>query len=326
MSTCTVLTGFPGSGKSTLATEMLAKDGNAVRVNRDELRAMLFRDRKWSPASEDFVGNIEKDIITAALEGKRNVIVDNTHLKQSTIANLKVFAQSFGSNFKHIDLNQTVTRQECIRRDAQREGKARVGRGVIDRMALTNKLIDLSIHDKVAVVDIDGTLANLDHRLHYIQSTPKNHDAFFEQVYRDDVYHRIWDAVLALQDSGHTIVILSGRPNSCGHETDEWLNAREFMTEGLPALDHDYLFMRQAGDHRPDDQVKRQLMNWMFDCGLRKDAIKIVLDDRDSVCAVWREMELPLVQVKEGTAIQVTPSAFETFRKLDIPIAGSIAD
>ena len=71
MSTLFLLSGFPGSGKSTLASEMLLKDSSALRVNRDDLRSMLFRDRKWSPTSEDFVGTVEKSIVTAALTQKR---------------------------------------------------------------------------------------------------------------------------------------------------------------------------------------------------------------------------------------------------------------
>jgi len=35
----------------------------------------------------------------------------------------------------------------------------------------------------VYVFDLDGTLANIDHRLHFIKTKPKNWPAFFEATY-----------------------------------------------------------------------------------------------------------------------------------------------
>jgi hypothetical protein len=58
----------------------------------------------------------------------------------------------------------------------------------------------------------------------------------------------------------------------------------------------------------------------MIAAGLRKDAIKIVLDDRDSVCAVWRDLGLPLIQVKDGAAIEVQASTLHMLRDYCIPV------
>ena len=39
----------------------------------------------------------------------------------------------------------------------------------------------------VCIFDIDGTLANCDHRLHHIQDKPKNWDLFYNGCMDDDV-------------------------------------------------------------------------------------------------------------------------------------------
>ena len=60
-------------------------------------------------------------------------------------------------------------------------------------------------------------------------------------------------------------------------------------------------------------------MERMFEAGLRKDAIKVIIDDRDSVCAVWREMGLPLIQVDHGAVIYTELSAMQIAYELKIP-------
>ena len=327
-----VCKGLPGSGKSTWAEAELKRSGNTVRVNRDDLRLMLHHGLKWSGDREKLTVSAERAIVQAALLAHKNVIVDDTNLLGAGPARWEQFAH---------DLNQLVPSKVtveikdftdvplsvCIERDRYRTA-SRVGRGVIERMALSAKLIDLSLYDKVAIVDIDGTLANLDHRLHYLEPNfdengtglPKDYYGFFRDVVKDAPFTVIFDAVRHLHLLGHTVIVLSGRPTTTGYDTSEWLESREFMTEGLPPLPYQHLFMRQGGDHRPDNQAKQDIMQMMFDAGLRKGAIKIIIDDRDSVCDVWRGMDLPLVQVNRGVAIQVHPAALVLAIEVGIPI------
>lgn len=313
-----VLTGLPGSGKTKWALDQMRKSGNIVRVNRDELRAMLHGDAKWSGDREKITVAAEMSIVRENLIAGRNVIVDDTNVLGAGTSKWEQFVAN-GDGFRSttsitvMDLMERTSIEQCIERDASREGKARVGRGVIERMALFGGLIDLSQLEKVAVIDVDGTLSNLDHRLHFIQTTPKDYDGFFGGVSGDGIFQTIWDAVWKLKDAGHTVIILSGRPTSTGYDTNCWLSG----------LEPDRLFMRQTGDHRPDDQVKRQIMERMFTAGLRKEAIKVVIDDRDSVCAVWRELELPLIQVDHGRIIHVEASAMQMAEYLPIPIKWS---
>lgn len=141
------------------------------------------------------------------------------------------------------------------------------------------------------IVDIDGTLAKIDHRLHFIQSEPKQWDAFFDACVDDepivDVIHVIrsigfieWHGTLAY------VIYLTGRPERVRRETTEWLRDHR-LPEGK-------LFMRKDGDHRPDTIAKRELMEQ-----LQADGYKIagVFEDRPSVCRLWRSMGLTVFQM-----------------------------
>ena len=330
-----LLRGLPGSGKSTYAQELLAKHGNMIRVNRDELRECLHKGLKWTGARESATISAEMAIAADALSRKYSVVVDDTNLTENGVAAWKRLAVQCDcvhelDSILDADTPETATKRirvyfeikdftdvpidECVKRDALRSGKARVGRGVIERMALKACLIDLSKLDKVAIVDVDGTLACLDHRLHFIQREPKDYDSFFGKVSSDMYFHSIVSAVVNLCLRGYKVIIVSGRPASTGYDTNKWL-----MSAGIP---FEHLFMRNSGDHKPDHEAKEEILQMMFKAGLRKDAIKVVIDDRDSVCdGVWRKHGLPLIQVDRGNAIQIHPDALKTCIEIGIPVS-----
>src|SRR5579862_7251679 len=79
MKKLTMLSGLPASGKSTLAREMLKNDANLGRVNRDELRKMIFNGR-WSHYNEKIIVEVEKAIASVLLDHDRNIVVDDTNL------------------------------------------------------------------------------------------------------------------------------------------------------------------------------------------------------------------------------------------------------
>ena len=249
-----ILKGLPGSGKSTYALEELRRDGNTIRVNRDELRTMLHGNLKWSGTREKATVAAEKAIVRDALLRGQHVIVDDTNLLGSGVKRWQEFATS-DAHVEIVDFTD-VSIATCIERDRLRTGTARVGRGVIERMALTSGLIDLSKHDKVAIVDVDGTLANLDHRLHFLERQPKDYDGFFKHVVYDEPIQSIVLAVRGLELSRHLVIILSGRPTTVGYGTEKWL-----LNADIP---FQHLFMRQGGNHQPDNEVKYALMASML--------------------------------------------------------------
>ena len=140
------------------------------------------------------------------------------------------------------------------------------------------------------IIDLDGTLCNVSHRVHFVKESPPNWQAFFDACV-DDTPN---DAVVALYHMAtpvnHQILFVSGRPDTHRTQTEDWLWRHELGNYAA-------LLMRPAGDYRPDAIVKREL----YDAHIagRYDVLFCV-DDRDQVVAMWRALGLVCLQCAEG--------------------------
>lgn len=139
------------------------------------------------------------------------------------------------------------------------------------------------------VFDIDGTLADCSHRLHFIQGPVKDWDGFFEACALDAPIPHTLDLMRLLME-GVAVICVSGRSDTVRQKTLQWLE--NYLPWEVGAL-----YMRKAGDHRPDDVVKKGLLTQ-----LRADgwAPIMVFDDRDRVVKMWRDEGVPCAQVAEG--------------------------
>jgi hypothetical protein len=140
------------------------------------------------------------------------------------------------------------------------------------------------------MVDIDGTLANLDHRLHYVKDGRKDWGSFFRTVGQDGLYEDVADLVREQADR-YDIILCSGRTeDQTKRATEDWL-----MRHNIP---YTTLKMRPAGNYKQDSITKAMLYRYeikpYFD-------IKYVLDDRDQVVLKWRELGLSCFQVRPGS-------------------------
>ncbi len=142
---------------------------------------------------------------------------------------------------------------------------------------------------KAVVFDIDGTLTNLNHRLHYIKNKSKNYDAFFDAMVDDAPNNPIVQLAQLIDATGHPIkiIVCSGRPDSHRPQTLEWLDYY------VGCIDHDALYMRKTGDYRPDHIIKKEMLQQM-----RTDGYDpfLVVDDRPSVVKMWRDEGLTCLQ------------------------------
>jgi len=138
------------------------------------------------------------------------------------------------------------------------------------------------------IFDIDGTIADLTHRLHYIAKKPKRWDLFFKECINDKP---ITD-ILALYDMfnarGIPMILVSGRSDEVRAETEEWLRRNQ--------ITYDQLHMRKAGDYRPDWVVKEEILK----THLKDIPIRYVFDDRNQVVAMWRRNGIRCLQVADG--------------------------
>ena len=144
----------------------------------------------------------------------------------------------------------------------------------------------------IVVVDVDGTIANGEHRQHFLKQTPKNWDAFFDACDLDTPHKDICDLVVELSVS-HPIVFCSGRTEKTRSKTIAWLTQNLW----LHPMYSNRLLMRADGDFRHDNIIKPELLS---NAGITLQQIAFVLDDRDSVVAMWRSLGLRVLQVAPG--------------------------
>lgn len=275
-----MMKGLPASGKSTKAKEIV-EQGNWVRVNRDLLREMLHYN-KWTGRNEGLTIDAEKVIVGMFLAKGISVVVDDCNLGDKHREMWSSVAQNFKAKFEVIEVDTDW--KTCVSRDVDRE-KA-VGPDVIIANALQYKCYQQSM--PFVICDIDGTIANIDHRLHYVKEDPKNWNSFFAELNNDEPRTEIISKVLDKIKLGYELIYVSGRPESYREETIKWMRKHDIPT--APIL------MRRSNDKRPDTEVKQEI----YDKYLKHYQIDCVFDDRPSVIRMWESNNLVVNNVGNG--------------------------
>lgn len=133
---------------------------------------------------------------------------------------------------------------------------------------------------KAIICDLDGTLAIKGDR-----------DIFdYSRVGLDKLNEPINKIIRLFFDDGFIVYLMSGREDSCRELTVNWLFKNDVY--------YDLLLMRDTGDFRPDNVVKKELFETLI-----KDRFDVyfVLDDRNKVVDMWRnELNLLCLQVNYG--------------------------
>jgi predicted kinase len=290
MKTLTITRGLPGSGKSTWAKAQ----PNAARINRDDLRKMLYGTASHEHASEQQVTLVQHAAVRALLTDGVDVICDDTNLRARYVRALFEVAAECGAEAVIEDFTD-VPLEVCLARDAAREDP--VGEQVIRRLherflagkrprfdapqaqATRRYEPDTSLPDAI-LVDVDGTVALTGDRSPYDMT----------RVALDQPNHLVITAIRAMHHAGHAIVYCSGRTDDARQATADWLDTHV----GLP---YAALHMRAVGDTRKDSVVKREI----FDLQIRRNWNVVgVFDDRNQVVRMWRDLGLTVFQVADG--------------------------
>ena len=142
---------------------------------------------------------------------------------------------------------------------------------------------------KVIVFDIDGTLANIEHRRAFVATKPKNWKAFNAGIVNDTPHEDICELARSLWDSGFPIVLCSGR----GEEHRD-VTETQMICFCVP---YHKLYMRPAKDHRPDYIIKVELLQQ-----IRAEFGEPFLwfDDRNQVVNAIRNEGVRVLQVAPG--------------------------
>jgi hypothetical protein len=128
-----------------------------------------------------------------------------------------------------------------------------------------------SIDRPLAFVDIDGVLADVRHRLHYIERRPRDWDGFFAAAV-DDPVHPEGIALVDTLRTEHEIVYLTGRPRKLESDTERWLAQH--------GVGGHRLVMRPERDRRPAATVKLELLRRL---AVGRQVAVVVDDDADVI-------------------------------------------
>lgn len=124
----------------------------------------------------------------------------------------------------------------------------------------------------LAVLDIDGVLADVSHRLHHITGPRRDWSAFFAEVDADGLLDAGARAAHEACGQGLRIVYLTGRPERCRSATQAWLDRM-----GLP---DGPVHMRPDQDRRPARRFKVERLRDLA----ASAPVAFLLDDDQAVC------------------------------------------
>jgi hypothetical protein len=143
--------------------------------------------------------------------------------------------------------------------------------------------------EKTVILDLDGTLCDINHRLHHIEGDNKNWDAFYADCVHDTPKAPIIELAAMCDDAGHRVIISSGRSEKVRTETEKWLE-----DQGVVYAE---LHMRPDNCYVPDNALKK---SWL-DQGLFGpiEDILFVVEDRDRMVQMWRGAGLICLQVEQ---------------------------
>lgn len=144
----------------------------------------------------------------------------------------------------------------------------------------------------IIVVDIDGTIADMEHRLRHIKKPHPDWVSFHDarELEKDKPIQEVIEMLDTLADSDYQVVFCTGRSELCREATFNWL-VRHTSFGGAQ------LVMRAAGDFRPDTLVKPEILKA---AGYTPDRVAFILEDRTSVVKKWRELGYKCFQVVDG--------------------------
>lgn len=295
--------GAPASGKSTFAREWVNEDPAwRIRSNRDDLRQSLYGKDVLDRMGEETVSLVQKAQVKTALMADLNVIVDDTNLAARFVKEWLKLAREVGVTVEFIDFDTPL--EACLAYNQRRAAdggrfvpedvivsffQRYYNKGQLPPVPVLEDAVDgFKLYEpddslpKAYLVDIDGTLARMNGRGPFD----------WARVGEDSPIENVIRVVQALEKSLYKIIFMSGRDAASRTATIEWLKDNVTYTD-----DELELYMRPERDMRKDSIVKHELF---YKYVASKYHVVGVIDDRQQVVDMWRQIGLTVFQCARG--------------------------
>lgn len=295
-----LLVGPAGSGKTTYRKAAQRNDPGLVVISQDEQ------------------GKAHMQNFEVAVANGENIIVDRMGFDKKQRSRYLTLAKAAGYTTKIVVLHEN--QKTCLERMLKRENHETIKDEKNARAALhtfftkyerpTADEADEVVFvypegDKPSAVlcDLDGTLCNIDHRLHFVKGEgKKDWKNFLKNIPGDSVNEWCRKLLRAIAfGSTSQIVYCSGRGSEYRGQTKQWLKdnnlfwlCNSFNGSGSPEAEH--LYMRERGDHRADTVIKEILLDFEI---LTRFNVLFAVDDRPNVCRMWRRRGIVCLQCND---------------------------
>jgi hypothetical protein len=137
--------------------------------------------------------------------------------------------------------------------------------------------------------DLDGTLCDTQWR--EVHAQRRDWNAFHAGMVQDSPSAAVLLVVRSFISHGVPVVYFTGRPERYRAATTEWLEHH--------FVDSAHLYMRPDEDKRTDAELKAAQYQ-QFKDACPDLVLMFVMEDRDRVVAMWRDLGVPCFQVRPG--------------------------
>ena len=148
------------------------------------------------------------------------------------------------------------------------------------------------------IFDIDGTLLNIQHRVHHLHKTPPDWKSFNSSMGGDRPIPEMVELLHILgNEKRNRLIFCSGRGEQTRSITEKQITRLLSSISNKENANGINLYLRGLTDFRDDSVVKSDLYDQMMVDGFKPI---IVFEDRTSVVKMWRARGLRCLQVAEA--------------------------